>query len=533
MRWIEILQEARTDRYKEMFKALYPGGELPGPLLNYINAVKLDFKRQDRIVWMLRWRRLATLTNNTTQGERVLDDDLRQRLLARYSNGLPESTVNLITERMSPYQTWQHYAAMMSQIPKMAAVVWGDQRPKQLQDELSSIEQEWTEKQDQHIPHSGEETVFLRLDDEWAWYDLEVPSCDREAKAMGHCGNGAGEPDETVLSLRRHVGDQLYRPSLTFIHKSDGSLGEMKGRNNNKPDQKYHAAIAALLADPRITGISGGGYKPENNFKMDDLPANIRADLQKKNPMLRDVHELYDYWHELDKPEDGLGAVLKKRITSGLESSMKGLGFDYRGVDLDRDVILVESYRDADDYMGSYHSYTALVKAMFTDKLPDALERQYPRLSKQQADTISAAAERDLFPTAFETLLPYDVDFQMSDDMHPELKEDGSIVVELPIPDYIEKMLGDEKWSHPPSELAEVRDGYAELDHLIDESDPVLGLVYGYAQACEQAVTHKVGDDVKWPEPSTELVQAIYDHYQEVKDDTFTMNDRNQMKFDF
>lgn len=128
-----------------------------------------------------------------------------------------------------------------------------------------------------------EAKVFLTLDhlgSEWAgwkWVDLEKGYCSQEAKAMGHCGNsGAGQGDN-IVSLRDSEG----YAHLTFII-NDGSLGESKGRANNKPSQKYHKPIMELLKSKHIETIKGGGYAPENNFDFHDLHDDHKKELDHK-----------------------------------------------------------------------------------------------------------------------------------------------------------------------------------------------------------------------------------------------------------
>ena len=71
---------------------------------------------------------------------------------------------------------------------------------------------------------------------------------------MGHCGNtAAGEPGQRILSLRqpRKVGTQTWwEPHATFILSAKGYLGEMKGKQNNKPVPRLHPYIVALLKLP-------------------------------------------------------------------------------------------------------------------------------------------------------------------------------------------------------------------------------------------------------------------------------------------
>jgi hypothetical protein len=70
-------------------------------------------------------------------------------------------------------------------------------------------------------------------------------------------------------------------------------LGEMKGRNNDKPIEKYHPYIVALLKQPFIKGIVGGGYAPENNFSLADLPDDQTEALVKMKPSLADLATSY------------------------------------------------------------------------------------------------------------------------------------------------------------------------------------------------------------------------------------------------
>lgn len=113
----------------------------------------------------------------------------------------------------------------------------------------------------------------------WKWVSLDKGYCSVEAKAAGHCGNAAGRPGDNILSLRDPGG----YPHLTFI-VNDKTLGEAKGRGNDKPVPKYHPAIMAILLSNEIASIRGGGYKPENNFQIKDLSEEDRQKLLTAKP---------------------------------------------------------------------------------------------------------------------------------------------------------------------------------------------------------------------------------------------------------
>lgn len=158
---------------------------------------------------------------------------------------------------------------------------------------MQEVEDEWVKnlKDDERaIQHSGlmtdidsgKETEWKELFDEFmtfpdgsGWFDLNRAFCKQEGESMGHCGNTASyKHSDTILSYRtphKHK-EGFWTPHLTFIMDGSGFLGEMKGYANKKPTEKYYNVIRALLLDDRIAGIKGGGYLPESNFTIWDLP---------------------------------------------------------------------------------------------------------------------------------------------------------------------------------------------------------------------------------------------------------------------
>jgi hypothetical protein len=111
------------------------------------------------------------------------------------------------------------------------------------------------------------------------WVSLDKGYCQDEGNAAGHCGNVGAKPGDNIYSLR-DMQDKVY---LTFIVNGK-SLGESKANNNQKPAPRYHPAIIALLKSPYVEVIQGGGYAPENNFSLDDLAPDLKADLFKAKP---------------------------------------------------------------------------------------------------------------------------------------------------------------------------------------------------------------------------------------------------------
>lgn len=168
-----------------------------------------------------------------------------------------------------------------------------DRQPfPQVVKDLRKIERE-LEKKHKENPEVSEGETIVQLPDGWKWVMLSSKSCDKEGRAMGHCGNvGSIRPSQRVLSLREpHAKGDI--PHLTFIlDTADGSLGEMKGRKNSTPARKYHPYILKLLELPIVKSIKGGGYKPQNNFSLEHLSAKHSDALQQVRPDLFPMNEM-------------------------------------------------------------------------------------------------------------------------------------------------------------------------------------------------------------------------------------------------
>lgn len=198
---------------------------------------------------------------------------------------------------------------------------------KNVYNTASSFEKEWQNRQknwlditDELKNNSIEE--FLKFDGDMSWFNLQKPYCEKEGFSMGHCGNKAAFAySDKVLSLRetkrQKDGTVLSKPYLTFILIGGEYLGEMKGRANSKPLEKFHPYIMSLLTYQRngkymIKGIQGGGYRPENNFDLEDLSDDNLQKLGDERPELI-IGEIRKY---LDKKEE-----LSPKIKSVLQNS--------------------------------------------------------------------------------------------------------------------------------------------------------------------------------------------------------------------
>ena len=200
----------------------------------------------------------------------------------------PDDMNNLVTELT-------HYDSINYQ--PMRDYRFGNKPMSVVLNTLSSLEQEWGERQQSTIPHDDPQVdMVLDFGNGRAWFNLHRSYCEKEGAAMGHCGNQYDnmESSDEVLSFRtlQGVGDngvELWKPHLTFIFdKSNGMLGEMKGRSNTKPTAAYHPYIIALLKQPWVKGILKRAHQHAkyNDFYLTDLPSETARALAEEKPDL-------------------------------------------------------------------------------------------------------------------------------------------------------------------------------------------------------------------------------------------------------
>lgn len=307
---LPLLTEAARDRYLTMFQEPVFKDENGKPLpevLAMVNWAITNLKKEDWVVWYLRKFKIYYWWEKGDQAEL-----LKSKWFANYKQkggydasynpaGDVKNHSELNIPRLS--REMKHYLDLMNHVPKMKDVVFGWREWGEIQQQWDELEQEFKgdlEDDDKVVDEYGEK--IIEFADGYAWYDLKKGGCSIESKAMGHCGNGydRGDDQETIFSLRRRINSQhpdfkdKMTPSLTFIlRQKDKSLGEMKGRGNEKPAERYHPYILELLKSKYVEGIHGGGYMPQNNFSVADLTKDQQKELYAVKPQLFDLLSLY------------------------------------------------------------------------------------------------------------------------------------------------------------------------------------------------------------------------------------------------
>jgi hypothetical protein len=270
-------------------------------------------KKADRVTWFLRAMRIGMVGSYAKHLDPVRTSKMVRDFEARSGTPFDQDHFPL----MAALPELEHFLSLP--IPEIANYQFRFQSWTEIHSTFVAAESRWKSTVENSFVDDDCKTI-IDFKNGWFWVNTERASCDKESQAMGHCGNSPrSRSDDQLLSLRKKimVGDQArWEPHLTFILARDGFLTEMKGRNNDKPVEKYHKMIVALLADPIIKGIRGGGYLPQNNFSMDDLDAGLRNKLIEEKPELGSTWNLYEKYGLTDAVFD---RVCERLRTHGLE----------------------------------------------------------------------------------------------------------------------------------------------------------------------------------------------------------------------
>lgn len=282
-------------KYAVMLKGLINSGDLSESQASAILNKTIDiFTREDRIVWALnrvRYYLTKTAQELTTAQRKFLEKGENKA----YDKGYDPVTFHTTFEHFFCQQGAFDNLTFTSDLTVLDAIA-----------KLTQIENRQLAKiqnNDRLMDEYGKR--ILEVNDSLVWFDLERGGCALEGRSMHHCGNGQGRPNETILSLREKVSTQegvKWMPHATFIFdKSTRSVGEMKGRYNQKPSVIHHEAIVALLVNyTPILELVGGGYMAQNNFSTDDLSTEDKLTLAQHRPELlhcvnasdKDLYEL-------------------------------------------------------------------------------------------------------------------------------------------------------------------------------------------------------------------------------------------------
>lgn len=393
MKCEQVLIEA--SKYDSMFQKIFVGPlefvksndirRVEGFVKEEIEWAKKNLKREDRIIWYLRivkvesLRKLLKLYPDDSDIENTFPDQEDNIEIAKEKKSLQKdlnktvSKGNLENTFLSgPIKMKLLHFIGQERIQPIQDYIFKNENPDVLFKNLEDLEEEWKKKvgTDTVEIQDGDEEV-IKFSDGFSWWLLNRGACREEADAMGHCGNVPTlKLGQRILSLRKEVTEDIWKPHLTFILNENGELGEMKGRNNDKPNKKYHPYIIELLKKTDlIEGIIGGGYEPQNNFSLSDLTKEQKENLLKINPNLISIFEKY----RLEGPTKEILYELKGKINESLLPEVVSIN--------EKEVIL-----DSWSNLSSFASYTGFYPL---ENLLDAVENQDMDLDEEELSKIS------------------------------------------------------------------------------------------------------------------------------------------------
>jgi len=259
----EELFEAAYDSMITSMKQKFPNQT--NMITQQVNWAKQSLKKADRIVWYLRIV------------QAFISDNLGTDLLGDYKfQSLEQLQADITHFYGYQYAPIENY-------------VFQKQKVSDVISDLGKFEDQWKKKQNTEKgvePRSGDYKL-LEFGGGYAWWFVNRAYCSDEGRSGSHCGNIAGKQKrkQRILSFR-NANNQVL---LTFILEPNGSLGEMKAKNNQKPSEKFHPYIVKLLDLSMITGIADGKgqYAPDANFNMFDLTEQqLNYFLQKKPALI-------------------------------------------------------------------------------------------------------------------------------------------------------------------------------------------------------------------------------------------------------
>ena len=321
-------------QYKQIMDTIVKtGAESKEKTDEILREIRLLLKRSDRITWwLLHYRELVLGTYIKKQIADIEDSNLDSNEAENRQNELKNQFQKFIKK---PYESMDrnlaqdfseefdldklrdHWSAMLEQAEPVAEVRWeADLTARELLTRLETAEEEWRKASEKEVEMQGDDKIIIDYGDK-AWVMLDRPACEAEGRAMGHCGNRAEyHPDDRILSFRTIKSNGKHEPHLTFIRDGDGYLGEMKGRANKKPARKYHKYIKDLLLSNYVHSIKGGGYMPDSNFEMKDLPEKYYNEVIQEKPRLSDLtaHEMIQRGLDTQDAADRLEIEMKKNF---------------------------------------------------------------------------------------------------------------------------------------------------------------------------------------------------------------------------
>lgn len=265
--------------------------------------IQSNFQREDRVVWAIKFLKFHLLcsvgstTGTWYNGKRFTPDQMSVELFKNvFSKMNFMKKLQKTQGRDSVEQEYTAFATRGTYVPLRAQEMLGTLLryleteikpildfvwdPKltytYLKRELEDIYEDYKKQLKGWAPvdeEAGDKIIIPYKSEKLYWFDLQRPSCSLEGDAAGHCGNSPrSNTNDNVYSLStlKKVGKEWYRyPHITVVLEDDGLLGEIKGRGNTTPHDKYGDKLVDLCLLPEVKGIGEARWEADENWTWD------------------------------------------------------------------------------------------------------------------------------------------------------------------------------------------------------------------------------------------------------------------------
>lgn len=306
-----ILNEAMSrEEYLSGFKVLLDNDRYREAAEANVDWALKTLVKNSRILWFLRILKLKMFNNHGVpekyleREKRKLKNSLSDEEYNSFMIGVHYGTISWLRTQLE-----HHFLGPLSRKTEIVNYEFGTKSVLKALEELEAIEEKYRIEDSELFiePHrilswhtvkyrEGWEEFYGSVDDavsdrgNMVWLTTINARSDLLARAMsdsggtGHCGT-CQENTSEILVLAEFLDEDRFVPHLTFELSEKGYILQSKGYRNGKPSERYHPYIVELLANSdRILRVVGGNYKPETDFKMEDLSEEDRERVLSEKP---------------------------------------------------------------------------------------------------------------------------------------------------------------------------------------------------------------------------------------------------------
>lgn len=237
--------------------------------------------------------------------KKLYDREIR-KIEGKIEGGHVENILGLVSREALTFLE-HFFDSQLSNLPEIRNYEIAFKTWETIRRELNEIEEKYASSEDatDSFPPHRVMSFQIELQDGWVvfyriegnnrfrWLDTVSSSSRRLALAMsdtggvGHCGT-CQRPSSSILVLAEFLDEDRFVPHLTFELSARKEILQAKGYKNGKPSPRYHDMIVEMILNTDVERIKGGNYKPETDFKFEDLSSENQEKILEAKPDIND-----------------------------------------------------------------------------------------------------------------------------------------------------------------------------------------------------------------------------------------------------